>query len=875
MADPFAKYTTPQADGAGPEMVADPADPFAKYAAPEDAKPSVLGSVGSGIREGLSFGLSGDRAYREKSKKANPWTHFAGEMIGSAVPMVAASMLPTGVTQTAAAGRGAQLLNRGYQLARGALVPGEAATMTKAAIEGAKIGGVYSALSGAGHTEAAPDDSVADVAKKALGNAVTAGTVGMAVGAPLGVAGYGLSKLVGAGLNRTMPELKEVMEAASAPQLQGIKDVMQKAGYDKYTLADFAALRDALRDPSQAHRYAGLNLIEALEAKPLVPMAGTGELKPPVTVSPNLRDQAQDWAHVNGQGRQSAIEKFANRKNEMPAAIQGDVDEFFNVPGVAGLQRQFGDPGALPHAERLPGVIDQHFGSGSKAIDEAALLARKEAFDQRYNRIRSKPLQNIDGQLGANLQSIPSFQSALRYAAENDAIRLSEADMAAKWGGSWASGKLGENIGTLSPSNILDIHHALVLNSKPPITGPTPESMMAGKLKSAFSDWVDGQFRGHKALREDYYLFKRTMEAKELAAKLPVNSGGADHPALKFLGQAVQDVDEGAQSLAKKVAAYDAEMVKYQNGLRKTPPDKRLSDMKADLARQEARQEIVDTFRRTWGDAQKQEIAQSGNGDAYLQKALTPEGQRRIMMALGDKGKPFLNDLLTMEARNKGLSLGLNAGGADHAALQFFDRAVRNGQTDVVNAFRKAWGDRIKQEIAQSTAGTNSVVNKLLTQEGKDRILRILGPEDGKMFIESLYNKQMQNGFSQTLFGGPDTAYKLARNSKADSLMDAVHGIVHLRPMQTLKALGEIGSSAYKQRRADQGNALLSQQGPEDVGKIVDAILSRYRLGSTGDPYVLNPALNALGPLSQTLVGQQMPSISEAPKAPAMKPYRP
>ncbi len=129
----------------------------------------------------------------------------------------------------------------------------------------------------------------------------------------------------------------------------------------------------------------------------------------------------------------------------------------------------------------------------------------------------------------------------------------------------------------------------------------------------------------------------------------------------------------------------------------------------------------------------------------------------------------------------------------------------------------------------------------------------MFGPDQGRQLIEALYNKQAQAGFSKTLFGGPDTAYKMARNRKTDALMDAVHGVFHLRPMQTMRALGEMGSAAYKQRRADQGNLLLSQQGPENLTRILDAILAQNQLRTSGMPYFRNPALRSLGAVGTEL----------------------
>lgn len=149
--------------------------------------PGIFESIGRGAVEGATFGfddrLGMNRERREASRRANPWAHFAGEVGGGIIPMLAAALLPTGATQAAAAGRAAQLASRGVGLARSALVPGEINTLTQAGLQGAKLGTTYGTLSGVGH--AADDES-------ALGAGVRGGLTGAALGAPLGVAGHGV-----------------------------------------------------------------------------------------------------------------------------------------------------------------------------------------------------------------------------------------------------------------------------------------------------------------------------------------------------------------------------------------------------------------------------------------------------------------------------------------------------------------------------------------------------------------------------------------------------------------------------------------------------------------------------------------------------------
>lgn len=199
------------------------------------AAPGLMESLGRGLVEGATFGLDDklglDKERREASRKANPWTHFAGEVLGGAIPMAAASLLPTGAGQVAAAGRAGQLATRGGALLRAALVPGESASVGQAIGQGAKVGGVYGGLSGAGHADVKPDDSLPEALTKAAVGAAT----GLATGAPIGAIGGGL----GHGLYRgaqTLGGLKALAEGETAGLGQGaIKTATRKLEDDRIT----------------------------------------------------------------------------------------------------------------------------------------------------------------------------------------------------------------------------------------------------------------------------------------------------------------------------------------------------------------------------------------------------------------------------------------------------------------------------------------------------------------------------------------------------------------------------------------------------------------------------------------------------------------
>lgn len=160
--------------------------------------PGMLESFGRGLAGGATFGLEDklgmSKTRQHASEKANPVTHFAGELVGSVVPMVAAAALPTGVGQAADAARAAQLAGKGMRLLRGAMVPGETKTIGQAVGQGAKIGSVYGGMSGAGHADVADTDTWEQAAEKRLSGAAAGAATGVVLGPALGAAGNGIGK---------------------------------------------------------------------------------------------------------------------------------------------------------------------------------------------------------------------------------------------------------------------------------------------------------------------------------------------------------------------------------------------------------------------------------------------------------------------------------------------------------------------------------------------------------------------------------------------------------------------------------------------------------------------------------------------------------
>lgn len=130
----------------------------------------MLESFGRGAVEGATFGfddkLGMDKSKREASKQANPWTHFAGEIVGGLLPAVA-----TGGAGAAVAGS-RTIGGRVAQQALRPFVAAETASIPQAVVQGMKLGGSYGALSGAGHAE---DGDMASGAAKGLAQGAIVG----------------------------------------------------------------------------------------------------------------------------------------------------------------------------------------------------------------------------------------------------------------------------------------------------------------------------------------------------------------------------------------------------------------------------------------------------------------------------------------------------------------------------------------------------------------------------------------------------------------------------------------------------------------------------------------------------------------------------
>lgn len=681
-----------------------------------------------------TFGLSpgADRKLEEQAAREHPYIDVATAIpafVGQAAiaaPIAATLRGVQGANALASVARGT-----GKAIEVGLLPNTEARTALTATRTGAKVGGNLSAIETAGSDLTNPDKSWTDTARDV---ALSYGA-GTALGAGLGLGGHGLSRAAGAVANRTMPDLAEAQAAARAPEAQGVRDFVRHAGYDDVSDAKLRALRLNLAkaeagDPVLAARYADLNLSEALKASELKPTSA-GELKPEVITTRNLDDLTKHWANTEGRGQNIAAEAFGSRKNEMSAKMQADIDTYF--------------------------------GTGAREEDAVAQAAKRAAISKRYDKMaESGQLVQVDelanmGQLNA------VFKKALEYAGTRDTI----ANPGSPWASLWSGGKLGDTVVTLSPNNVLDIHHYLVMNAKPTIGRDPAIAKDARDLKEWFSKWADSKFSAHKSLREDWAQVRRIMEATDRGGNLPVNAGPG-HPDLIWL-------------------------------------------------RREA------------------------NNLPQLEKTLNARQMRLAVVAADPQANP----------RSVSALLG---------TVTKAQKALETRKS-VVEEFRKAYGDARKLDLQQRGDNGPAQITKAMTTQAGKRVIMELLPENGRAYIESLYNKALQQRLGNTLYGGSDTAFKLQKRETLDALSDAATGLLHMRPKAVWDATRELASSHYRQHRADLGNEMMARQGVSDVKAIVEAVLAQKQLSQTAHPLIRNPVLRSVGPVgaAPVMAAQQKP----------------
>lgn len=163
---------------------------------------SMFESFGRGAVEGATFGfddkLGFDKVRREESRKQNPWTHFAGEMVGGFAPVIAsggaAGALKAGATATKALPVVSKTLSGISKGIEATMLPGRIDGLGSAMVQGAKLGGIYGGLSGAGHADVKETDTDAEALDKRFAGFGKGAAVGTVVGPVVGAAGHAIGR---------------------------------------------------------------------------------------------------------------------------------------------------------------------------------------------------------------------------------------------------------------------------------------------------------------------------------------------------------------------------------------------------------------------------------------------------------------------------------------------------------------------------------------------------------------------------------------------------------------------------------------------------------------------------------------------------------
>lgn len=653
--DPFAKYAK-AASGSDD-------DPFAKYA-PKGAsgpKPSVLESVGRGAVEGATFGfddkLGMDKEAREASRKANPWAHFMGELAAGIAPMAAATLLPTGVGQAAAAGRGAQLLSRAAGLARAAFVPGEIATTAQAVGQGAKLGSVYGGLSGAGHADVADTDSTLDALGKRAVGATKGSALGALVGAPLGAVGHGVYR--GA---QNLGQLFTDTAAETAGAGQGaLVKATKRLEQDRITPQE---IMDNIRSefPSDTAAAGGPGVRWWGPGNVPAPQRGvwTADMVEDIVRSAAAGDSAADIStaltqKLGGKGPgadavQTMLDELASRhlgplnlvdRASMARTGSGENTQMGlrvagNLPGEANanireglLERQLGSQ------NRLQGLIERMVGSSDL---EGTIAAQRERFqnaasklyapafaeekpfnlaplfmatEAQFNKMRGLIPDEMRGRLNAMMwkEALPDGSGRVARVPPQDL----QSFMYAREG-------LRDMINELPQGNNLRRHLSKFYNDMTDVVAADNP-----KWKIANDFYGEGSAPVEKA--------------QELGKQLATRQGAASREALTELTQADKDSKAAKKALSQAKTAYDAARKQGAS----TP------DQQAAYELAKARFDAIDARQRIMRTAYAQNLtdmlANQGETHDLVRKLLMP-GSRSIMTkVLGDDAPAFINGL--------------------------------------------------------------------------------------------------------------------------------------------------------------------------------------------------------------------------------------
>ena len=152
---------------------------------------------------------------------------------------------------------------------------------------------------------------------------------------------------------------------------------------------------------------------------------------------------------------------------------------------------------------------------------------------------------------------------------------------------------------------------------------------------------------------------------------------------------------------------------------------------------EQAHQAVLDEFTHAWGDKLRA-MAEGTNPQGLINQAISPAGQARIRMVLGqERGDQFINNTLSMEARRQAMATPL-APAPQQAGAQFF-RSMAN-RPEVQDAYRAAYGDVLRNAFSGDRNAAS--IRELLSNQGVRHILDVFGQERGGQFMQELLSQE-------------------------------------------------------------------------------------------------------------------------------------
>lgn len=627
--------------------------------------PGLLESFARGAAEGATFGfadeLGMDKERLEASRRANPWTHFAGEFAGSLAPMVAAGFLPTGATQAAAAGRAASLLSKGANLVRGALVPGEIGTLGQAVKQGAKLGATYGGLSGAGHADVEEGDPLYDALEKRAKGAVVGAAQGAPAGAVLGGIGHGVYR--GA---QSLGNLKANAAAESAGTGKGALVTATKAfERDRITPDELIAQitsefpdESAIASGGLARRYWGgmknKQPITAEHVERVVRGAMAGETPAQISaaLSPGgkgtgpgesaVRTLLDELAErhlgpLNLVDRTSMVRPGAGENTQMTMrAAAATPGEHLGVARENLLERQMGAQGRVQDllsrmfgSSDFEGVVDQHKiglqAAGQKAFGEA--LAKEQPFDLQP--IIDKWTNQVIGKRGpvpeGILKALDDFQ-------EKVPIRNMQTGMT-------VTNQLRP------PQTLTDFINARQ-NIRQAIDAEKPGTPLFRNLTQFYNELTDAVGSTNPAWRAANNIWrdgKAAEEALEAGAKMSTRLNASNRESLSFLKDARKAEDAATTALSKASQAIlgpKTRRLPDANELAAATPDQQAAYAQAQAMLEAAysRQELFKVgLVRAIGDM----LANQGDTHNLTRQLLLPGAKKLLSEVLGKDAEQF------------------------------------------------------------------------------------------------------------------------------------------------------------------------------------------------------------------------------------------